>query len=241
MMIWQSFINFILPPRCALCGGILSQDKGICDSCIDKIEFLKPPVCYRCGSPLPQETDIKQHHLLCGHCLQAKRNVLRFSRSAFVYDDFSKKLILDFKFHDRTDLASLLAKMLYVAGEDIFRSGVDIIIPVPLHYTRLIWRKYNQSSLLATELSKLTGISSNNFILRKARRTKPQVECNGAARLSNLRGAFVVKNPSLIQGKRILLIDDVLTTGATLRECALALKRAGAKSVDALTVSRTAL
>ncbi len=238
MTIWKSFINFILPPRCALCGHIMKIDKGICDSCIANIEFLKPPVCYHCGHPLGEVTSQSNKHLLCGHCLKNKRHNFRFVRSAFAYDELSKKMILDFKFYDRTDLANLLAKMLYIAGEDIFKSGVDMIIPVPLHYTRLIKRKYNQSSLLAKELGKLSGITVDNFSLRKIRRTKPQVECNGSARLKNLKGAFSVKYPDKIKGKRILLIDDVLTTGSTLKECCVTLKRAGAKSVDGLTVSR---
>lgn len=238
MKIWQKILNFILPPRCVLCGKVLRDDQGICDSCINNVEFLKLPICYRCGQPLNEVTGQNNAHLLCARCLRTKRQVFRLSRSAFAYDDFSKKLILDFKFYDYTDLAALLAKMLYVAGNDIFQSGVDIIIPVPLHYTRLIKRKYNQSSLLAKELSKLTGIKTDNFILRKKRRTKPQVECSGTARLNNLKNAFIVKNPAKIKGKRVLLIDDVLTTGATLRECAVTLKRAGAKSVDNLTAAR---
>lgn len=238
MNLWHSFINFILPPRCALCGHIMKIDKGICDSCIQNIEFLKPPVCYRCGQPLSEVTHQSHGHLLCGRCLQSKRHVFRFVRSAFAYDDFSKKMILDFKFYDHTDLAVLLAKMLYVAGEDIFKSGVDVIVPVPLHYTRLIQRKYNQSSLLAEELGRLTGIKVDNFSLRKNRRTKPQVECHGTDRLRNLKGAFVVKKPAAIKGKKVLLIDDVLTTGSTLKECGITLKRSGAASVDSLTVAR---
>ncbi len=238
MTIWQKFINFILPPRCALCGHIMNVDKGLCDSCLQNIEFLKPPICYHCGHPLGEATHNVNGHLLCGNCLKTKRRPFRFVRSAFAYDELSKKMILDFKFYDRTDLANLLAKMLYVAGEDIFKSGIDVIIPVPLHYTRLIKRKYNQSSLLAKELGKLIGVKVDNFSLHKNRRTKPQTECSGSARLNNLKGAFTVKHPDKIKGKRILLIDDVLTTGSTLKECCVALKRAGAKSVDGLTVSR---
>lgn len=241
MTVWHKILNFILPPRCAICGKILSEDKGVCDTCIRDIEFLKPPVCHRCGQPLGEVATKKDVRLLCGQCLQNKRKPFRYSRSAFVYDDFSKKLILDFKFYDHTELASLLAKMMFVAGNEIFQSGVDMIIPVPLHYTRLIWRKYNQSSLLGKELSTLTGIEVNNAVLHKIRRTKSQVECKGFARLKNLQGAFGIKNSQLIKGKRILLIDDVLTTGSTLKECTQVLKRAGAKSVDWLTVARTSI
>ena len=238
MNIWRSIIDLILPPRCVMCGQIMDTDKGICDECIEKIEFLKAPVCYHCGQPLIGVSQQSSLHLLCGNCLNKKRKIFRFSRSAFAYDDFSKKLILDFKFYDRTDLAPELAKMLLVAGEDIFKAGVDIMVPVPLHYTRLIKRKYNQSALLAKELGKLTGIEVDNFSLYKKRPTKPQVECSGAARLHNLKGAFELKNNEKFEGKKVLLIDDVMTTGSTLKECTSILKKAKVKSIDALTVAR---
>lgn len=241
MKIYRTILNFILPPRCALCGKIMDADKGICDTCIQELEFLRAPICHRCGHPLGDNVNSVEHNLLCGQCMQHKHRAFRLSRSAFIYDDISKKLILDFKFHDHTDLAPLLAKMMYVAGEDIFQKGIDVIIPVPLHYLRLIWRKYNQSALLAQELEKLTGIRADNFILRKTRHTKPQVECTGLARLQNVKDAFELQNPSLIKGKRILLIDDVLTTGSTLKECTSVLKHAGVKSVDWLTIARTSV
>jgi ComF family protein len=238
MTILQDIINFILPSRCALCGRILSVDKGICDDCIKNIEFIKEPVCFVCGQPLFCEISEHDKNLLCANCLKKRRQTFRFSRSAFAYDNFSKKLILDFKFYERTDIASLLAKMMLVAGEDIFNAGVDVIVPVPLYYTRLIKRKYNQSALLAKELSKLTNIKADNFTLSKIRQTLPQVECTGHERINNVKGAFAVKNIQAIKNKRVLLVDDVLTTGSTLKECNLTLKKAGAKSVDNLTVAR---
>ncbi|MBQ9235246.1 MAG: ComF family protein [Alphaproteobacteria bacterium] len=239
MNVWRRIIDFILPPRCAMCGKILRTDKGICDDCISEIEFLSSPVCYHCGQPLMAVDAVLHSHLLCGECIKPHhRRLFRLSRSAFAYDDFSKKLVLDFKFRDHTELAALLAKILYVAGRDIWELGVDLIVPVPLHYTRLIKRKYNQSSLLAKELGKLTAVKSDNFVLRKIRRTKPQVECSAAQRLVNVKNAFAVRHPERIKGKRVLLIDDVLTTGTTAKECATSLRRAGAKSVDCLTLAR---
>ena len=127
MTFLKTLLNLILPPRCFYCGKVLDEDKGLCDSCISKIDFLNGAVCRRCGRPLPQmlEDDKK---LLCGECLKPhRRKWFRLARSAAAYDEFSKKLILDFKFYDKTDLASLLAKMMFVAGKDIFEAGVDII------------------------------------------------------------------------------------------------------------------
>ena len=145
---------------------------------------------------------------------------------------------MDFKFYDKTDLASLLAKMMYVAGKDIFASDIDLIVPVPLHYSRLIKRRYNQSALLAKELGKLTNIKVDYNTLVKGRITKAQIDCDGKERLINVKNAFYIKDAGKIKGKRILLIDDVLTTGSTLNECAKVLKQAKAKSIDGLTVSR---
>ena len=133
--------------------------------------------------------------MLCASCLRKKRFPFRLSRSALCYDEASKNLILAFKFMDRTENARLLAAMLKVAGEDIFKAGVDVIVPVPLHYTRL-------------------------------------------ERVRNVKYAFSVPHPEKLAGKRVVLIDDVLTTGSTLKECAAALKKAGVRSVDALTVAR---
>ena len=236
----KDIINFILPPRCYICGKVLNEDKAVCDDCISKIEFLNGTICHRCGTPLFEQTKDSSNNLLCGSCLKHKKNMLfRMIRSAYIYDDFSKKLILDFKFYDKTDLASVLAKMIYVAGKDIFNEGIDVIIPVPLHYTRLIKRRYNQSALLANELGKLTNIDVDLHTLVKGKRTKAQVDCDGNERLINVKDAFYLKDVNKLKDKRVLLIDDVLTTGSTLNECAKAIKCAKPKSIDALTISRS--
>ena len=159
-------------------------------------------------------------------------------RSAVIYDENSKKLILDFKFFDHLENKSLLANWLLLAGKDIFKEGVDLLIPVPLHFSRLLKRKYNQSAVLCDALSKLSHIPANYKALKKTKHTLPQVSCNGKQRLKNVRNAFDVIHPEMVKNKRIVLIDDVFTTGSTLKECARVLKKAGAKSVDALTIAR---
>ncbi len=237
MRVLSRLIDLILPPRCAFCGKVMNEDKGICDDCIAQIDFLNHDICYRCGYPYGNILD-KKGHKLCGKCAGKRGGLFRLSRSAYGYDDFSKKLILDLKFNDKTDLAPLLAKMMYVAGQDIFTAGVDVIVPVPLHYTRLLKRKYNQSALLAKELGKLTGIPVLYNSLVKKRITKPQVECSGMERIKNLKNAFALSHPEDLSGKRVLLIDDVLTTGSTLHECAQTLKKAKPLSIDTLTIAR---
>lgn len=160
------------------------------------------------------------------------------NRSAVLYDDFSKKAILSFKFSDHLQTAKLFAKWLNLAGKDIFDLGADLLIPVPLSFRRLIYRRYNQSALLAHELSKLTHIPVDVCSLKKIKNTKPQSLLAEKARLKNVKNAFELKKPLNIKGKRIVLIDDVMTTGATLSECAKVLLKNGAKSVDTLTIAR---
>ena len=229
----ENIVDLILPRRCLKCGKILDRAGYLCDKCVDEINFVTPPYCQRCGNPLHDENS-----QFCAGCAGGKKRFYRLARSAMAYDDASKNLIIAFKFFDRTENANLLAAMMKVAGKDIFAAGVDMIVPVPLHYTRLIKRRYNQSSLLAEKLSRMTDIPVENFALRRHRNTRPQVEFSGRNRVINVKNAFSVKRPELVRDKRIVLIDDVMTTGSTLKESALALKRAGAKSVDVLTAAR---
>lgn len=237
MSIWAQILKIILPPRCHKCGRLLKESTGLCQQCFEDIHFIAKPYCEKCGHPF-DFLEEKNGRLLCGNCLKNKNSPFRLSRSAFVYDDSSKKLILSFKFHDKTENAKLLAQMMWVAGEDIFAAGIDVIMPVPLHYTRLVKRRYNQSALLGRELAKLSGVRCDSLSLIRHKKTRPQVELSGMERQNNVRDVFSVKKPEAVKGKRILLIDDVLTTGATLKECAKALRKAGARSVDTLTVGR---
>ena len=214
----------------------MAEENGLCPDCFNQITFIAKPYCERCG--LPFKENISGKTKLCGACLKDKKNIFRFSRSAFKYDDFSKKLILELKFLDKTENANVLARLLWNAGHDIFAQGADVLIPIPLHYTRLLKRRYNQSALLARALSKLCHLPCDFSSLERHKKTRPQVEFSGRARVKNVKDAFRVKNASAIKGKRIVLIDDVMTTGSTLRECALVLLKNGAASVDTLTVAR---
>ncbi len=238
-MIKQFFkflLESVLPRRCRKCGQILTEEGELCEHCLSELNFIYPPYCHKCGYPLTNEN--VNSKMLCASCLSKKRTPFRLIRSALYYDEASKNLILAFKFMDKTENAHLLAAMLKVAAEDIFAKGVDVIIPVPLHYSRLLKRKYNQSALLAKELGKYSGIKVDYTSLVRHKKTKPQVEFSGHERIKNVKDAFSVAHPENLVGKRILLVDDVLTTGSTLKECALALKKAGVLSVDAVTVAR---
>ena len=226
--------DIFLPPRCLRCGKIIQGENGLCDECFSQIKFISAPYCQTCGHPLP----VTQTATQCPLCVQGNKNLFRMQRSRVYYDENSRPLILNFKFHDRTENAEFLARWLYTAGHDIWQQGADVLIPVPLHQTRLRTRKFNQSALLCKELSKITGIPVDYTSLQKHRKTKPQVECSGQMRVRNIKNAFTVKFPQRLKDKRIVVIDDVMTTGSTLKECAKVLLSSGAKSVDALTVAR---
>ncbi len=236
MQLWTRFINFILPNRCLLCGRVINSKNSVCVDCFEKITFITKPYCQHCGMPFISHIE-QGENLLCVNCLTHKDN-FRLCRAAIEYDEFSKKLLLDFKFADHIENKKIFAQWMYIAGKDIFTAGADMIIPVPLHYTRLLNRKYNQSAILARELSVLTGIKTEYDVLKKVRHTLPQAKCNRDERKRNVKGAFAVSAPEKIKGKRIILTDDIFTTGSTLKECAKVLLKAGAKSVDALTVAK---
>ena len=236
----NKIIDFVLPNRCLACGKTINSCDALCNECFSKITFISEPYCDCCGMPLSKT--ISDGSKYCISCLEEKkRKLIRRARACVVYDGFSKKIILDFKFFDHIENKKLLVNWMNIAGKDIFKNEIDLIIPVPLHYTRLLKRKYNQSAILATELAKLKNIEVNLKCLKKQKITIPQVQCSGRERKKNVKGSFCVTDFNAVKGKRIVLIDDVYTTGATILECAKVLKKAGAKSIDALTIARVTL
>lgn len=237
LKILDKIIGLILPHRCLYCGKIVQTAHSVCEDCLGQIHFISKPYCSKCGFPFEHIVATKQN-MTCPNCLKNKRHLFRLVRSAVIYEDFSKKAIIALKFSDKTQNAKTFAKWLKFAGKDIFSAGADVFIPVPMHYKKLIKRRYNQAALLALELSQLTNISTDLTNLVKIKNTKPQVNYSKAEREQNLKHAFSVQNPQMVRGKRVVLIDDVLTTGTTLEECAKVLLKNGALSVDALTVAR---
>ena len=234
LTLFQKIIDIILPPRCLLCGKILSDRNGLCETCFEKIRFIGTPCCRKCGQPLQSGKSVDY----CPLCVSDNKNPFRMQRSRVYYDENSRPLIVNFKFHDKTENAEFLARWLFTAGHDIWEKGADLLIPVPIHSTRLRERKFNQSALLCCELSKITKIPVEYTILQKYKKTKPQVECNGLTRIRNVKNAFSVKDAEKLKNKRIVLVDDVMTTGSTLKECAKVLLQAEVASVDALTIAR---
>ena len=198
-------------------------------------------MCARCGTPFAADTGGGDADAVCAGCL-ARRSPIEKIRAALRYDDRSRGLVLGFKHADRTHAAPFFGKWMARAGADAL-AGADLLVPVPLHWTRLVWRRFNQSALLAHALSRECGVACAPDLLVRARRTPIQGTLGRLQRLRNVRRAFAVRgrHVTLVKDARIVLVDDVLTTGATLAECARTLRGAGAAEVRAVTLARVVL
>lgn len=227
-------IDLVLPPRCLVCGVTVSDVHALCPSCWSEIDFLGPPQCACCGRPFAEASGPET---LCGACLKRKP-LYRKARAVCRYDETSKSLILAFKHGDRTDCAPALARWLARAGADL-AADCDLIAPVPLHWTRLFSRRFNQAAMLAQAMGRLTGKPVVPDLIERRKRTKPQGKGTRDQRKRNVAGAFAVpmRRRTAVADRRVLLIDDVLTTGSTAEACTRALLGAGAASVDVLTLA----
>jgi ComF family protein len=226
-------VNLLIPPRCLSCGGLAETQGALCPQCWDAITFLGPPACLRCG--LPFEVDAGGA-AICGPCLLDPPRYRR-ARAVFRYDGASKSLVLGFKHADRTSRAPYFARWMARAGAELLEVA-DIIVPVPLHPWRLLLRRYNQSALLANGLAALSGVPTCPDTLIRVRHTPKQGALGRRQRQANLHGAIRLKRADKIQGRHVLLVDDVLTSGATVEECVRVLQTGGAAAVDVLTLAR---
>ncbi len=234
--LWRALLDFVYPPLCIACRAPVAEPHNLCAACWSGVSFLDGPACARCG--LPFEID-PGPGTLCAGC-HAHPPAFDQARAVMRYDEASKGPILALKRADRLDIAPAFARWLARSGAELIEEA-ELIVPVPLHPVRLWRRRFNQSALLATGLSRLTGIAADPLVLLRTRATKSQGAMPSAkARRRNVRGAFRVAGhrTEAVKGRTILLVDDVYTTGATLDACAKALKRAGAERVLALTLAR---
>ncbi|MBX2834351.1 MAG: ComF family protein [Micavibrio sp.] len=231
----SKMIDTILPSRCIISGEIVDGQGLIASSQWGRLNFICTPHCDTCGFPFDFEVS---EGALCAACLDYPPKY-DSARSALVYDDVSRQFVIAFKHSDKTHYAPAFIPWLIRAGQELIDES-DVIVPVPLHPLRLVRRRYNQAALLAMFLGKETGLGVANDAIRRTRATKTQGHLNMVERKKNVRKAFEV-NPrrnDAIKGKRVLLLDDVYTTGATVNECTRALKIAGAKEVHVLTLAR---
>jgi len=233
--LWKSRLADILfPPLCMSCREPLGSGQGFCPACWSRIAFLDGPMCDCCGVPFDVDPG---EDMRCAACLAAPPAYDR-ARAIFAYDEHSRAPILALKHADRLELAPGFALWLERAGRPLL-TATDLIVPVPLHPLKLWQRRYNQAAELARLLARGAAKPVAATILERSRPTKSQGEMASAAgRRRNVQGAFRVREPRQVAGRRILLIDDVLTTGATVDACARTLKRAGAAGVEILALAR---
>lgn len=227
--------DVVYPPCCLACGDLVQENGTICAECWGGINFIADPQCEICGLPFEfAATDGN----LCGACLQ-QLPVFSKARAVFSYDDVSRKIITSFKYSDKIEPQAVYAKWMARVGKEMLEEA-DIIMPVPLHRVKLLLRKYNQAALLAKELARISGKKIMVSALLRKKHTKAQAGFSRQNRLKNITGAFVINKKYLdkIAGKKILLIDDVMTTGATVTECSKILLKAKVARVEVLTLAK---
>ncbi|UPG74404.1 ComF family protein [Roseomonas gilardii subsp. gilardii] len=246
----EGLLDALLPPTCLTCREPVMRHGAFCPDCFRELQRIGDPLCDGCGLPfLHAEQGMTVEgmadggmtdggRLFCAPCAERPFPFAR-ARAAFVYGEVPKRLILPFKHGDRPDLARPIARAMALAGKDLLAEA-GILVPVPLHWRRLLRRRYNQSALLARHLGRLSGRPWLPDGLRRVRGTASLGGLGMVGRLQEVEGAFRVtpRGGRAIAGQRVLLVDDVLTSGATAAACARALLAAGAREVDVLAVAR---
>ena len=232
-------LDLVLPAQCPTCDVVVDEAGRFCPACFRRADFIIDPCCRRCGVGFASSGEAGMSRT-CAECLE-KPPVWRQARAAFSYDDFSKQLILPLKYADRTENAGFLARHMARAGAALLHDA-DLLLPVPLHRRRLFTRRYNQAALLAWHIGRLAGRGVMVDGLARTRATRSLVTCNAEERAAIMAGAIGCRKARRggLRDKRIVLIDDVLTTGSTASACAYALLQAGAASVDLLVAARAA-
>ncbi len=227
--------DFALPPLCAACREPIGTGAGLCSICWSNLSLIEPPYCPRLGTPFaydPGPGVLSLEAIADPPAYERARAVAR-------YDDVAGRLVHALKYNDRLDLAPVMGRWMARAARDLL-DGADGLVPVPLHWRRLWARRFNQSAVLARQISQQNGVPVLTESLRRKRSTRQQVGLSKGERASNVQGAFTVteRGKADVVGRRLILIDDVLTSGATAEACARALVRAGAAQVDVLVFAR---
>ncbi|MBB5514033.1 ComF family protein [Rubricella aquisinus] len=225
---YDRMIEALYPPRCIACPAETDQPDGLCPACWSQAEFISGATCPTCGTPVFDDG------LQCEHCTRYPPGWDR-GAAAMIYDGIGRRVVLSFKHGDRLDMGKALARWMYRAGGAMVDEA-DVIAPVPAHWSRTIKRGYNQSAELARALGAVSGREVAPNLLRRTRRTPPLKGMTRDIRRQHVQGSIATTEE--VSGQAILIVDDVLTTGATLGACSDALRAAGAARVDVLTVTR---
>ena len=228
-------MDVLFPPQCLRCRALVEGSGNLCGDCWREVSFVTEPHCACCGLPFAHDVG---EAALCGACAAAPPSYTR-ARAVMVYNDASRDLVLGFKYADATHAAPSYGRWLARAGRTCL-ADADMLVPVPLHWMRLFRRRYNQAALLARALSKETGIPVSPRALVRRRRTPPLGRLSREARRQRLSGAIAInpKHAPDLKDRNVVLVDDVMTTGETVEACAGQVLRAGARSVDVLSLAR---
>lgn len=229
---WLGLLDFLTPPKCLSCRGAVSEGAALCAACWSRLSFIEAPVCDVLGTPFsydPGPGAISPAAL-------AEPPPWNRARAAVAYDEHSRKLVHALKYGDRMEAGLFMATQMARGGRALLEDA-DVIVPVPLHRWRLWQRRFNQAAFLAQQIAKGSGRPVEFDALQRARYSRSQVGLKAEERRRNVARAFAVAPEGIgaLAGRKVLLIDDVMTTGATAASCATALKKAGAAQVDVLT------
>jgi ComF family protein len=230
-------LDLVYPPACLCCRGAVAAHGAVCPTCWGQINFIEKPFCDRLGTPFAYDLGIEG---LLSPDAMANPPVYTRARAVARFEDGPvRQLVHRLKYHDRMELAGPLGTWMARAGTELL-AAADLLVPVPLHRRRLMWRQFNQAQALAAVVGRACGKPMDSFLLRRVKRTTPQIGLSRAQRASNVQGAFFVPEEArpFVEGRAIVLIDDVLTSGATINAAARALLRAGATRVDVLVFAR---
>jgi len=232
----KALLNAIYPPRCMICQEMTLTGANLCPDCWADTGFITGAICNCCGTPLPGDP---APDILCDRCL-ATPPPWESGRAAVIYAGAGRRAVLAFKHGDRLDMARPLAGWLARAGAELLPNA-DLIVPVPLHWRRFVRRRYNQSAELARHLGVLAGLPAPPDMLLRKRATNIQEGMDRAQRFANQSGAFLLNRHHDPVGKRVILVDDVMTSGATLTACTDVLHTAGVQHVSVMVLARVAL
>jgi ComF family protein len=230
-------LDLLLPPLCLTCDTAVSAQGQLCADCFRQTGFITEPCCHSCGAPFATRAAAREP---CAEC-RADPPPWRQARAALRYDAQARRIVLPLKYADRPELAAALAPLMQRAGSALLQR-CETIVPVPLHRARLLARRFNQAALLARALGRLGGRPTLLDALQRTRRTAPLADLPAAARAREVADAFAVRprRAAALRGRQVLLVDDILTSGATARACTQALLGAGAAGVDVLVAARVA-